>query len=1198
MADDGCTTEINGKDLLVKKNGNVLLHGHRNPIDSLYDIPIFSHPNPKTTITKDNFVMPPLHSLRKFKTYTSQNKTIKIYPPTPSKPTSNPFHIQNISLARLDTLLQTTQQQEQRANVILRKQQNCSDLAMFLHGCCGSPVSSTFVTAIQNDQFVTWPGLTPTLIRKHLIPVKATTFGHLHQERQHLQSTKNTTSDYLDNIKRNIQRLKNSNNRVDLQTLLTDNIKRDAFPEPPSPNTKTHDIIYILYHQEPKNIGYIDLTGRFPYKSGKGNQYILVAYHVDANAIYGQALKNRESQSIVTAWTTINKHFATAAIQPNTYVVDNEASLDLKNAMNKEKIEFQLVPPNNHRANQAERAIQTFKNHFVAILSSVDPDFPLAQWDLLLEQANITLNLLRSARSNPKLSAYAYLFGNFNFQKTPLAPPGTRVIAYTPPHKRNTWAPHGDEGWYVGPAMSHYRCVTCYFPKTRSTRIVDTVRYFPKVIPFPKTSLEDHLRQASSDIVAILTRPPSTVSPALESGDKINNALLTLASIFKTAEKIPMLPQVKDKKVTSPHPMPQPTPLPRVHNKSTPLPRVLERPSVIEKLKQKRWQRAQAPTKRYNLRSTSYPASYKAKAAQTLLAQHIFTMPNINHIYDTNGKRLTVDNLLKGPQANIWNKSLSMELGRLAQGNKYGVSATDTITFIHQHEVPTSEKVTYAQCVCDHRPLKPEPYRIRIVVGGDKLDCDIDAGAPATNLVEFKLLLNSVISESKRGAKFLSCDIKDFFLASPMAKPRYMKMKFSIFPQDIIERYSLTTKVTPDGYIYIKINKGMYGLKEAAVLAYDQLSKFFNTYGYHHVPGTAGVWTHKTKPTVFCLCVDDIALKYHSSDDLHHFLAALGNHYKYHMDKEGRHYMGLTLDWHHAAGYVDVSMPGYIPKLLQRLQHPTPSRPEYSPHDHAPIKFPKKGERQLTPLPDDSHLLDPKDTKRVQSIVGALLYYGRSLDNTILPALNDIAMYQACPTQYTMKKCKRLLDYVATFPNVTLRYHASDMQLHIDSDAAYLIAPKAKSRIAGFYYFKNSPTSKPLRFPNHPILVECRCLRHVVSSAAEAETAGLFHNAQNALLLRRILNAIGHPQLPTPIKTDNATACGFVHDNIHLRKSKTWDMRYYWLRDNETQKNIKVYWKRGVDETDPNLADYHTKHHTKIHHRGIRPFYVRDNKLQ
>ena len=1203
LTDDGCEIKMNETSLDVTKNGNTILQGNRNSTDSLYDIPIYSpHPNPKTYLHTNNYVMPPIHTIQhpSPSEKTSKVRLQKVLPH--KKLRKNPFHINNISSNCLDSLLkeQTTKNKQQKVNVILRKQQNSSDLAGFLHGCCGSPVPSTFIQGIKNDQFLTWPGLTAQLINKHLPPVKATVFGHMHQEKQHLQSTKNHTSDYITNIRRNLQKLKNIDSKKDIKTLLMDDIAKDAFPPSPTPNTKSNQVIYTLLRSEPKNIGYIDLTGKFPFRSAKGNQYILVAYHTDANAIYGQALKNRESLSIVNAWEIINKKFENAAVTPETYVIDNEASLDLTQAMNAKNIKFQLVPPHNHRANQAERAIQTYKNHFVAILASVDPDFPLAQWDLLLQQTNITINLLRSARCNPKLSAYAYLFGNFNFQATPLAPPGTRVIAFKTPQTRTSWAPHGEEGWYVGPALNHYRCVTIYFPASRTTRIVDTLRYFPKVINFPKTTLEDHLRQASSDIIAILTNPPSKVTPDLESGNEINNALLKLASIFKTADKIPALPQIQKQSNYSPLPrVTKDAPLPRVTQQKTtaaPLPRVSPTTSVLDKLQQKKWQRTQLPSKHYNLRSSSRPPSFRAQAARTLLAQHIFSMPSVNHIYDSAGRRLTVEKLINGPQAQVWNKSLSMELGRLAQGNQYNVSSTDTIEFIHQHQVPPKEKVTYAQCICDHRPLKPEPHRIRLVVGGDKLDCDVDAGAPSTNLVEFKILLNSVISESKQGAKFLSCDIKDFFLSSPMSKPKYMKLKYSIFPQDIIDQYKLSEKVAPDGYIYIKIKKGMYGLKEAAVLAYEQLKKFLNKYGYNHVPGTAGIWTHITKPTAFCLCVDDIALKYYNQADLHHFFTALGNHYKYHLDQNGTHYMGLTLDWNYDRGFVDVSMPGYIPKLLKRLQHEPPSRPEYSPHDHSPIVFPKKGERQFTPLSDDSPHLSPVETKKVQSIVGALLYYGRALDNTILPALNDIAMFQSCPTKYTMNKCKRLLDYVSTFPAVTLRYHHSDMHLHIDSDAAYLIAPKAKSRIAGFYYFKNSASSKPLRQPNHPILVECRCLRHVVSSAAEAETAAIFHNAQNALLLRRILRALGHPQPPTLIKTDNATANGFVHNNIVLRKSKTWDMRYYWLRDNETQKNIKVYWKRGVDENDPNLADYHTKHHTKIHHRGIRPLYVRDKK--
>ena len=126
-------------------------------------------------------------------------------------------------------------------------------------------------------------------------------------------------------------------------------------------------------------------------------------------------------------------------------------------------------------------------------------------------------------------------------------------------------------------------------------------------------------------------------------------------------------------------------------------------------------------------------------------------MPNVNHIYNDSGRRLIIDKLLTGDQSQTWKRSPSMELGRLAHGNKYGVDFTDTIEFMSIDEVPKPEKVAYAQCVCDHRPLKPEKYRVRIVVGGDKLDFEVDAVSPSINLVEFKLLLNSVISEAKQG---------------------------------------------------------------------------------------------------------------------------------------------------------------------------------------------------------------------------------------------------------------------------------------------------------------------------------------------------------------------------------------------------------------------------------------------------------------
>lgn len=127
------------------------------------------------------------------------------------------------------------------------------------------------------------------------------------------------------------------------------------------------------------------------------------------------------------------------------------------------------------------------------------------------------------------------------------------------------------------------------------------------------------------------------------------------------------------------------------------------------------------------------------------------------------------------------------------------------------------------------------------------------------------------------------------------------------------------------------------------------------------------------------------------------------------------------------------------------------------------------------------------------------------------------------------------MDYMATYPSTYLRYHASNMILNINSNAACLVAPKARSRIAGYFQLNSKPTPEYSEEINGAIVVNCTTLRHVVSSAAEAETAGVYHNEQFAIPIRTILNALDHPQPPTPIKTDTSTALGFVKDNINKK---------------------------------------------------------------
>ena len=212
----------------------------------------------------------------------------------------------------------------------------------------------------------------------------------------------------------------------------------DFFPISPAPNTKSNKVAYVVIDRNEMNTAYQDLTGRFPILSARGNEYIMIGYHFDANYIMAHPVRDCTAGTLTKAWEHMHKEFQRAGSAPETWVLNNEKSNEFKSAFNKYDVQYQLVPPRSHRRNLAERAIQTWKNHFKAGLVIADPKFPLTEWDRLIPQANITLNLLRTARTNPNLSAYAYIYGNFDFSATPLAPPGTKLVAHIDPTEKGT----------------------------------------------------------------------------------------------------------------------------------------------------------------------------------------------------------------------------------------------------------------------------------------------------------------------------------------------------------------------------------------------------------------------------------------------------------------------------------------------------------------------------------------------------------------------------------------------------------------------------------------------------------------------------------------------------------------------------------------------------------------------------------------
>ena len=236
---------------------------------------------------------------------------------------------------------------------------------------------------------------------------------------------------------------------------------------------------------------YTDLTGQFPVRSYKNMVYIFVAYIYDINAIISVPMPSRNDSAMVTAFQTVFAQLKERGYTPTLNIMDNECSKAVEAYIKKEKVNIQLVAPHNHRVNASERAIATFKDHFISALATIDINCPLQLWDEFIYQVQATLNMLRTSRRNETISAFEEMCGKFDFNKTPLAPLGTKALIFDDPELRRAFQPHGTDGYYVGPAMKHYRCLRFFIPTTRNFRTTDTYRLYPTHSRIPTITTAD-----------------------------------------------------------------------------------------------------------------------------------------------------------------------------------------------------------------------------------------------------------------------------------------------------------------------------------------------------------------------------------------------------------------------------------------------------------------------------------------------------------------------------------------------------------------------------------------------------------------------------------------------------------------------------------------------------------------------------------
>jgi hypothetical protein len=327
----------------------------------------------------------------------------------------------------------------------------------------------------------------------------------------------------------------------------------------------------------------------------------------------------------------------------------------------------------------------------------------------------------------------------------------------------------------------------------------------------------------------------------------------------------------------------------------------------------------------HNLSQNDFCGMDTAHMAIALGNNHWSQQPQANSvIHPITGKEMKYMALMKDPRLQpLWKRGLCNECGCLFQGIQ-DIPGTDTCFFIKLTNIPNDRKITYGKIVCDYKPHKKEKERVRLTVDGDRLDYSGDVVTSTADIKTFKILIN--ITLSTKDAVMMMIDIRNYYLGTPLPRFEYMKILLSHFPEEIVQKYNLNA-FTVDGWVYIEIRKGMYGLKQEGLLANQLLQNRLAPFGYYPARHTPVLWLHKTRPISFTLVVDDFTVKYVGKQHAEHLRNSLWRTYELTTDWTATIYSGMTLKWDYKNRTCDIYMPGYVSNVLSKFQHDVPKHP-------------------------------------------------------------------------------------------------------------------------------------------------------------------------------------------------------------------------------------------------------------------------------
>jgi hypothetical protein len=1032
-----------------------------------------------------------------------------------NSPRKTPYRANNVSAQQLDTV---------------------GDRVEFFSRTFASAAETTLFQAVKK-RWIKFPGITAKILRRH----------------KHRLRTHSSAAGHLDQVHQNHQ---------------------PSRPHPKPAEDATQQEFNVITHVHHET-NHMDATGRFPATSHRGHQVLLILYSDGGNYIKAIPMVDRSKQSYLKAHRAALDYYTSRGYAPTFQKLDNETSHEFEEHLRKNNIQVQFVPPHQHRRNKAERAIRTFKNHFIALLAGVDPSFPMCAWNELLEHAEITVNLLRPCPTHPRISAWEGLNGPYDYDAHPLAPPGTAVTIFETPDQRKSWDKHGVQGYYIGPALQHYRCYKVWVTHSGSVRTTETLAWHPHGYAWNTPSPLDMVVESSNLLTAALKNlaqaDPHMASigqPLHSVTEDICHSLRSLTHMYQLARaEDPASPQrVVESKVTNNPKQEQvkrsnPVPSQRVAVPNLPLAAVAASTQRVPN---------KPPSRRLQKKRLHKANAVAIMRANRLVKRYCNTAVDL----DGDGNQLTFRSALASSDGHIWLAKHGEEIERLF--------SSGTMRLIMRDCIPEGKKPAYYNPQVRTKIKDGQlQHRVRGTIGGNQVNYLGDKSAHTASMQLIKIMCNAVVSD--KNAKFMTADIKDFYLGTPLPEPEYMRINLEHIPENVIQKYDMRRYSYNDAVV-VEVNKGIYGLPQAGKLAQDRLITHLAKHGYNQAPNTPCLFRHSSNSVAFTLVVDDFGIKYTHDKDADHLLTVLRELYIMTEDRGTlQKYVGITIKHDRQQRLMQLSMPGYIDKAIQRFGQ-AKQRGAKSPIIYEPPQYGQAQQYVPELTKDEQQPVDAKTKTFVQEVIGVLLFYSRAVDPTLLMAVNKISTQSAKPTRATLKAIDRLLSYAEQYPTATLEIRPSDMQLCAQSDASYLSEHSARSRAGALFYFGLSHEGAINGLVEYMSMV----IPTVCSSVAEAEYAALFLAGRAITNLRNILEDLGYPQKTTNIVCDNSCAVGIVNATVKQKRSKAIDMRYHWIRDQVQQGKLTVTWAEGAT----NLADYFTKAHPVHHYVSMRRTYV------